>query len=81
MAMIAYQIFDTDNSLMAGDVSYTANPERLEAVKRIDDCKVRELAIALGIPGGSQVDISVYTEPLGMPDASNVMQYYHRIWI
>ena len=81
MAMITYQIFAPDNALMASDVAYTSNPERVEAVKRIDHDKVRELAFALDIPGGSHVQIAVYTQSLDMSNASKVRQHYQRIWI
>ena len=81
MAMITYQIFDPDCVLMASDAVYTANPERVEEVKRIDHDKVRELAFALDIPGGSHVEIAVYTQSLDMPNASKVRQHYQRIWI
>ena len=55
--------------------------EQVEAVKRIDHDKVRELAFALDIPGGSHVKIAVYTQSFDMPNASKARQHYQRIWI
>ena len=81
MAMITYQIYDPDYKLMASDVAYTSNSERVETVKRIDHDKVRELAFALDIPGGSRVEIAVYSQSLDMPNAAKVRQYYQSIWI
>lgn len=81
MAMITYRIYDPDYKLMASDVAYTSNPERVGAVKRIDHDKVRELAFALDIPGGSHVKTAVYTQSFDMPDASKVRQHYQCIWI